>query len=353
MDYDYSSTTHARGKHLALDERGQIQALRREGHSLREIGKVIGCSPSTVLYELRRGTPERTHRRGRPPQYTAKRGQKAYTDHRKNCRKPLKIDSDDCEAFIQWLASQVKQHHWSIDECVGYARRMSLFPPEAIPCTKTIYNMLHREKLPLTLFDVPKVLKRRKSKRLRSRKNKRVLGRSIEERPPIAGTREEFGHWEADTVVGRREGHEPVVFTLLEKKSRKYIAIKIPGRNSAGVDMAMKKLQQEFGEHFKDVFKTITPDNGPEFSTFSHYEETGTGIYFTHPYSSSERAQNERHNGMLREYLPKGASIENYTAEEVLRMADEINSRPRRILGYHTADELFKAFLDEVYAIRA
>ena len=238
-----------------------------------------------------------------------------------------------------------------MDGCVGAARLMKSFPEGTIPCTKTLYNMLWANKLPLSLFDLPHALGRKKHRKW-NRKNKRMLGRSIEERPAIAAAGTEIGHWEVDTVVGRRQGREAVIFTAVEKVLREFIAIRVPGRTSAGVEVAMTKLREEFGdEKFSKVFKTMTADNGPEFETFSQYEQLGTKIYFTHPYSSWERPQNERHNGLLRDYIPKGTSIECYSDEDVLSIADELNQRPRRILGYHTPAELFDHFLDEVYAI--
>ena len=103
---------------------------------------------------------------------------------------------------------------------------------------------------------------------------------------------------------------------------------------------------------FQDVqHKTMTADNGPEFTTLSKLESLGTKVYFAHPYSSWERPQNERHNGLLREFIPKGPSIEQYTDDDILDMADTLNQRPRRIWDYHNPAELFEAFLDEVYAI--
>lgn len=97
----------------------------------------------------------------------------------------------------------------------------------------------------------------------------------------------------------------------------------------------MNQLEDLYGTKlFSRVFKIITADNGAEFSTFSSFEKLGTKVYFSHPYSSWERAQNERHNGILREYIPKGKSIESYSAEDILNIADDINMRPRRILGY-------------------
>ena len=352
MDQNHFNTDKAirkSGSHLTLDERGMIQALREQKLSLRSIAKVVGCTHTTVRNELLRGTPPRKGNHGRFPIYKAKRGQKAYEANHRRSRRPCKIDSDDCEPFIQWMGERVRKDRWSIDACVGYARRSGLFPLESIPCTKTLYNMLWAGRLPLSLFDVPRALGRKRHRKW-NRKNKRMLGRSIEERPAIVSEGTEIGHWEVDTVVGQRQGREAVVFTAVEKVTRDYIAIRIPGRTSAGVDAAMAKLQEHFGdEHFSEIFKTMTADNGPEFEMLSQYERLGTRIYFTHPYSSWERPQNERHNGLLRDYIPKGTSIEQYSDDDILSIVDELNERPRRILGYHSPAELFDHFLDEVY----
>ena len=113
----------------------------------------------------------------------------------------------------------------------------------------------------------------------------------------------------------------------------------------------MKQLHDEFGERFSQVFRTITTDNGSEFADFTTMESYGTEIYFAHPYSSWERPVNERFNRILRKYIPKGASMRNYTDDQFLMFADEINSTPRKRLGYRTAEELFKEQLDLIYAI--
>ncbi len=79
------------GRHLSLEERGMIQALYQKGFSLRSIAAEVGCAHTTVFYELRRGTPMRKSNHGRAPQYTAKRGYKAYVEHRRNSRKPCNL----------------------------------------------------------------------------------------------------------------------------------------------------------------------------------------------------------------------------------------------------------------------
>ena len=96
---------------------------------------------------------------------------------------------------------------------------------------------------------------------------------------------------EGDTVVGKRGGKEAVVLSLLEKKTENYIAIRIPGKDADSVLNAMQSLRGEFGDKFSQVFKTITVDNGSEFSAFSQVENWGCAVYFAHPYTSWERPQ--------------------------------------------------------------
>jgi len=352
MDNTNFTTIEAKrksGKHLTPIERGIIQALRREGKSLRQIAAAVGCAHTTIMYELRRGTPAKVHVKGPAPIYTAKRGQKAYENHRANSRKPCKIEHECCDEFIRWVIDKFRKEHWSLDACVGYAKANKLFNPKYMVCTKTLYNMLHSHKLAISLFELPQILSR-KQHRGWNRKNKRIMGRSIEERPQEIADRNEIGHWEGDTVVGKRNGQEAVVFTLVERVTRQYLAFKVSGRNCDGTAEAIKQLQQEYGDRFSQVFKTITVDNGPEFENLSSIESCGTVVYFTHPYSSWERGSNERHNGMLREFIPKGKSIEKYSADDVLHYADIMNNCPRRLLGYRTSQELFDEFLDKVYA---
>lgn len=337
-----------RGQHLKFEDRCSIKVFKKLGHSLRSIANAIHCSPSTVMYELRRGTGERNGSRGRFPEYSAKRGQSNYESNRSRCRKPHKAENHS--PFIEWVVKQVREQHWSLDVCVGWARRHKMFPEEQIICTKTLYNELWAGNLPLSPFDLPEALSRRQ-KSSRSRRNKRILGRSIEERPEEAALRTVCGHWEIDTVVGHRNGRESVVLTLVEKKTDYYLAIKIPGKDSDSVMSAMETLREEYGETgFREVFKTITADNGSEFERLSELESYGICVFFAHPYSSWERPQNERHNRLFRRYVPKGKSFDSYSAEQILSFADEMNALPRRALGYCTPEELFDTFLDLVYS---
>ena len=147
-----------RGQHLKFEDRCSIRIFNKLGYSLRKTAETIGCSASTVLNELRRGVGKRNGTRGRNPEYSAKRGQQNYEINRSRCHKPHKLDSNS--EFVKWLAKQIKTRKWSLDACVGYARKHELFAADKIPCTKTLYSELWAGNLPITPFDVPAALRR-------------------------------------------------------------------------------------------------------------------------------------------------------------------------------------------------
>lgn len=248
------------------------------------------------------------------------------------------------------MAKQFKEHKWSLDACVGYARLHRLFPVDEMVCTHTLYNEVWAGNLDLSVTELPEALKRKRHKDSKPREHKKHYDKDIDERPEIAALRIEEGHWEGDTVVDRKAGKQAVILSLLEKKTENYIALQIPGRDADSVLSALQLLKEEFGNKFSQVFKTITVDNGPEFSGFAQIEDWGSQVYFAHPYTSWERAQNERHNGLFRVFVPKGVSIGSFSPEYILSAADELNGRPRKKLGYRTPEELFEQFLDSVYA---
>ena len=150
------------------------------------------------------------------------------------------------------------------DVVVGYSKTIPAFSDTYIPCTKTVYNLIDEGKL--TVFNLDLAMKtRRSTKKKVSRKNKRILGQSIEERDPAIQTREEFGHWEIDTVIGRKTNDEALL-TLIERKTRKEFIFRISGKNAPSVEGAMKMVFEQYKETLSDVFKSTTADNGAEFS---------------------------------------------------------------------------------------
>ena len=345
MDYTKDITIHIKGKHFSIGDRRELQGMLSglaKRPSLRALAQHFNCSPNTIRNELRSGAHPNTGR------YGARRAQNDYDlKHQNSVKKYRRFLAS---SFVAWVESKVLKDHWSLDACRGFALKNMLFPEKERVCVKTLYNYVDSALLKMRNIDLPLKV-RLHWKRLGNRENLKNLGHSIDERPYDVEARNEFGHWEIDTVIGRKTKGDNVVLTLVERLTRKYIALKIAGKNSAAVAAGIAELNKHFGSKFSEVFKTITSDNGPEFSELASIEDdTDTMVHFAHPYSSWERGSNERHNGLLRRFIPKGRRIDSYSEEEILFVADWCNSLPRKVLGYYTPDELFDKELDKIYA---
>ena len=196
---------------------------------------------------------------------------------------------------------------------------------------------------------MPEKLKRN-TKIHRVRKNKKKLGRSIEQRPQEVNKRNVFGHWECDLVLGHKTKDDEVLLTMSERMSREFLIIKIPDKTAASVMNAFKSLRKQYSEHWNDIFKTITTDNGSEFADLSQLEDISqTLVYYAHPYTSCDKGTVERHNGLIRRFIPKGDYIHNYSLQQIINIEAWCNSLPRKILAYHTPDEIFERELDQIY----
>jgi len=343
----YNHTTNSRkNKHLNAYERGQIQLLLEEGLTAYAIAKRLNRAYNTIRNELSRGTVTQIKGNKKIQVYYPDTAQSRYDEARRNCGNKYKLLA--CEAFIAHVEHLFHNKDFSLDAIVGAAKLNQQFQQSQMVCTKTLYNYVDAGLLDITNIDLPLKLKRT-TKPKRVRQNKKRLGRSISERPDSINDRNEFGHWEIDTVIGRKTKDDEVLLTLTERMTRKEIIRKIPGKTAKSVMEALNTLISEAGPHYSKVFKSITSDNGSEFADLSRLEPL-TAIYFTHPYASSERGTNERHNGLIRRFIPKGRRISDYSVEFITKIQTWCNSLPRRILGYLTPDEAFEdQLMDCIY----
>lgn len=349
MDYPNHTTNPRKHKHLNLEERMTIQLRLKDGFSPYKIAKELGRASNTIRNEIIRGTVTQIKQGCKVEVYLADAGERIYLQNRMHCRPKFKRLS--CKAFVSYVCTTMKSNGWSVDACVGYATLHQLFNRSEMVCTKTLYTYIDLGLLEIRNVDLPIKL-RRNTKPLRIRTNRRILGTSIKERPISINSREEFGHWEIDTVIGTKDKADSVLLTLAERKTRHYIVRKIESKTSHAVLKELAHLKEHFGEKFNQVFKSITSDNGQEFAELSKIEqETFVKVYFTHPYSSYERGTNERHNGMLRRFLPKGIAINGYSTDDIAFIEDWCNTLPRKFLNYRTPEELFEDELDSIYAI--
>ena len=345
MDNPHFSTEHRKGQHLTCEERHDIEVHLKDGWSTYKIARHLNRPYNTIKNEIARGTVALYH--GKVFRYKADAGQRQYLENRRSSTR--KYRCLETAAFLQYVVKQFRQQGWSLDACVGNALLTGQFSRKEMVCTKTLYNYVDLRLLPVRNIDLPEKL-RRNTKARRVRENRKNLGKSIEERPQSIEKLDEFGHWEFDSVLGSKNAEEPVVLTLVERMTRQAIWLKVRNHSAAAVTEAVSRLKQIFGAQFSRVFKTMTADNGSEFSELSASQAAGTSVYFTHPFSSWEKGTNECHNRMLRRFIPKGKSISGYSPDDILHFADMMNALPRKILGYHTPEELFEKELDRIYA---
>ena len=126
--------------------------------------------------------------------------------------------------------------------------------------------------------------------------------------------------------------------------------IKIEDKTSASVMKAFDKLREFYGSKWNRIFKSITTDNGSEFADLSNLEQVSkTLVYYAHPYTSCDKGSVERHNGLIRRYIPKGDRIDKYSVEDIAKIEVWCNSLPRKILNYKTPEECFDVELDHIY----
>jgi IS30 family transposase len=216
------------------------------------------------------------------------------------------------------------------------------WPSKTRICEKTLYNYIQAGYLgDITEEDLLYKGKRRKSKGEPKRHSRAAAAaKCISNRPQEADERSEFGHWEADTVVGAKGSSSTCLMTLTERKTRFEITRRIGSRSAEALKNELDVLERQIGATlFKQLFRSVTADNGGEFSDIEGIEYSALSskqrltLYFAHPYSSFERGTNENQNGIIRRFIPKGSDIGEYTKKTVRSVQNWMNAYPRKILN--------------------
>lgn len=308
--------------HLTREERYQIHALKRQGVSLARIAAELGRHRSTISRELQRNTGPTGYKPAHA--HTCARTRQCQ---RRNARQLSASQWQHVTAYLRLYLSPQQ-----ISGRLRLERSLSV-------SAESIYRHAYQDKA--RGGDLVKYLRCQKSRRKRyaSGQERRgtLKGRtSIDARPGVVDKRKRIGDWEGDTVVGK--GHQGVLLTLVERKSRYTLAAPLRTRHSRAVTQAVIELLRPH----KAQCKTLTFDNGKEFAQHEFIAQClQARVYFAHPYCSWERGLNENHNGLLRQFFPKNASLLNTTPIEVNDALYLLNHRPRKCLGYRTPHEVF------------
>ena len=339
-----------KGCHLTWNDRLTIEKMLREGYSKPQIARYLGVHHSTIYDECKRGETELlnsdlTKRKAYSPEVA----EAYHAERRKNMEKPLKIGKD--RELADWLVETISSGVSPSAACSMLGKT----PATTFSCTlcrQTVYKYITKGYLwPLTNQDLRyKGKRKRHYKKVRAAKAPR--GESIERRPAHIEDRQEPGHWEMDSVVGRK-GSKAALLVLTERVTRYEIAIRVPDHSAASVVSALDRLERRVGTRkFRQVFQSITVDNGSEFSDCWGMERSWrknhrprTHIYYCHPYSSYERGSNEKQNQMIRWHFPKGTSFDHISQQRIDKAIDWMNNYPRLLLDWYTSAELFEVFL--------
>jgi IS30 family transposase len=304
--------------HLTLSIRYQIALGVRQGLSVEVIARRVGVHRSTLYRELNRGGTSRGYDAETAQRRARKRAKRSAANH------PTK------PAALWHEVRLCIGRDYSPEEICGRLECLNL-PSVSIPA---IYAYVQRDR----------AAGRSLHTHLRYAPRRRVLQRrrtlwgdkvSIRQRPACANTRQQAGHWEGDTLMGScSQPHK--LLTLVERKSR-YLRLKRP-KNAWASQVSRTTIRT-----LKPLLvRSITFDNGNEFADYQHMQQKlQCPIYFADPGKPGQRGTCENTIGLIRQYIPKGTSGRYLSIKQIQRIADKLNHRPRKCLGYRTPHEVF------------
>ncbi len=315
--------------HLTQNQRIELSLMLRLGHSQRQAAVVLGVSPSTISRELNRNRwpGDRYH-----PAYVRR-----IARERRTAANALRMKLVTNQLLVELVETKLKAN-WAPGQIAGWLKATK---KRLYVCSQTIYDWVYRFR-----HDLLKHLHCRKGKYRRTRENtlrkafrdSQKECRRITKRPAHVMKRTRYGHWEGDTVVGT--GHSGYIATFVERKSGYLMAVKLERNTALAFEHSARLVLNQVPRKYRS---TLTLDNGSEMANYEEIElKTGTKLYFANPYHSWERGTNENTNGLLRFYFPKKMSFANLSQQTLDQAVLEINTRPRKRLGYLTPEEVFK-----------
>ncbi len=311
-------------QHLRPEERVEIALLKEKGYSLRRIAKAIGRSHSSLSRELRRNEVSGTY-------CAPKAEHKAYCARKYSKYQGMKVaDHLELEKYIQ----EKLKLHWTPEQIAGRLREEAFLPYVS---RMGIYKYLYSSYGQKYCEYLPSKRYRRKKRRGKKTDREMIPNRvGIENRPEEVIGREVFGHYEADTVVSKRNTGKAALCVLEERVTRTTHIKKI----SSMRPKANNKALENMGKNLK--MKSLTLDNGIENK---HHEKLSKklkiSIYFCNPYCSWEKGAVENTNGRIRRFFPKGTNFSKIHPNTIAKVERILNNTPRKCLNYKTPNEMF------------
>jgi IS30 family transposase len=340
-------TKSRKGKHLEYSERQSIERWwNKDKRTKVEIAELLERTEKTIRNEIKRGLVKNlTTELIEIWVYSADVAQQRYEYYLKAKGPKLKIDND--YELKKYVEKSIKKDKKSPEVIAEEIKEMNF---KTKMSARTIRNNIASGEI----YDIkPKDMIYNKVHKERN-KDKKIYEKvppekSINYRPERANTREEYGHWEGDLVIGKRK-KGAVLFTLTERKTMEEIIMKLPSKEAKEVAKALDVLEKIYKKEFSKKFKTITFDNGAEFRNWKILEKSydkrktkaRTQVYYAHPYCSGERGSNENGNRLIRRFIPKGTDITLISEEFIKQIENWINNYPRAMFKYKSTNQILE-----------
>ena len=325
----------AAGRYLSVAEREEIAVGLAAGEPLRRIAARLGRSPSTVSREVRRN-------RNRKGVY---RALVAHGQAQWRARRPKTAKLAASPVLRAWVQDKLERR-WSPEQISVMLRREFPDDAEMQVSHETIYQSIYVQGRGALRRELAVCLRTGRALRKPRRKTAERRGKipgmvMISERPAEAADRAVPGHWEGDLIVGA--GNRSAIGTLVERTTRFVMLLHLPGGHGPGpVAAAMTQAMSGLPDAIR---RSLTWDQGMEMASHAQIAVSADlDIYFCDPHSPWQRGSNENTNGLLRQYFPKGTNLAAHSREQLQAVADELNARPRKTLGWKTPAQA----LDEV-----
>ena len=262
--------------------------------------------------------------------------QNRYEENQRKKDGYLKIGSN--HKLVNFIEAKIVDERVSPYVALKFAKDKGI---EVNICLKTLYNYINGNLfLRLSRSNLIYKKKLKPSKKI----GKRIIknGReSIEIRSEEINARREPGHYEMDTVVSGK-GKKSCLLVLTERISRKEIIRKIKDKSSKSVIEAIEGLRREYKSKFNKMFKSITSDNGREFSNARAIEEMGIRYFYAHSYCSYERGNNENNNRLIRRFIEKGVDIGKFSKKRIQEIENFMNNYPRKMFDGLSSNEVYR-----------
>ena len=311
---------------LRAPEREEISRGLARGESLRQISRRLGRAASTVSREVRRHGGRRAYRAAEADVRAWARAQRP---------KPCRLADSPA---LRWLVATKLVRKWSPQQIAGWLTDTFPDDPELHVSHETIYRSLFvqsrgvlKRELITHLRRRPRIRRARQVTTARHRSHGIPDALSIRERPAEAADRAVPGHWEGDLLTGGRNSH---IATLVERHSRFVVLVRLASKDTTTVVTALTTAVQTLPA---GLMTSLTWDRGTELAAHKRFTvDTHVQVYFCDPQSPWQRGTNENTNGLLRQYFPKGTDLSRYNQAQLDEVALELNTRPRKTLGYKT-----------------